>query len=55
MVDVGVDVITVTAYKCMHCGDLFPDRDSAFEHLDKCPAWNAQRQKSAIWKRILET
>lgn len=37
-IDVVVDVITVTAYKCTHCGDLFPDRDAAFEHLDRCPA-----------------
>ncbi len=33
-----VDVITVTAYKCLHCSDLFPDLDSAMGHLDICPA-----------------
>jgi len=33
-----VDVITVTAYKCLHCSDLFPDLDSALQHLDTCPA-----------------
>ncbi len=38
MVNVGVDVITITAYKCMHCDELFAGRDPAFEHLDKCPA-----------------
>jgi hypothetical protein len=38
MVDVAVDVITVTAYKCTHCSIMFDDRDTAFEHLDKCPA-----------------
>lgn len=38
MVEVDVDVVTVTAYKCVHCNELFPGRDSAFEHLDTCPA-----------------
>jgi hypothetical protein len=38
MVDIDVDVITVTAYKCVHCGALFADRDLSFEHLDKCMA-----------------
>lgn len=38
MVEVEVDVITVTAYKCVHCEELFQYRDSALEHLDKCPA-----------------
>lgn len=43
MTDIDVDVITVTAYKCTHCGDLFPDRDAVFEHLDRCPAWPATK------------
>ncbi len=33
-----VDVVTVTAYKCLHCSDLFQDLDSALQHLDTCPA-----------------
>ena len=33
-----VDVITVAAYKCTHCKAIFPDRDSALEHLDGCDA-----------------
>jgi DNA-directed RNA polymerase subunit RPC12/RpoP len=48
MVDVVVEVITVTAYKCAHCDKLFSDRDSSFEHLDKCSALNAQRQKRYV-------
>ena len=38
MVEVEVDVITVTAYKCVHCRGVFSDSDSAFEHLDTCPS-----------------
>jgi hypothetical protein len=43
MVDIDVDIITVTAYKCTHCGMLFLDQDSAFEHLDKYPARAAKK------------
>ena len=38
---VEVDVVTVTAYQCTFCKGLFPDRDSAFEHLDTCKIRNA--------------
>jgi len=38
---VEVDVITVTAYQCVHCKALFLDRGSAFIHLDTCDACNA--------------
>ncbi len=34
----GVDVITVTAYKCVHCEELFHKLDIALNHLDKCTA-----------------
>jgi hypothetical protein len=35
---VKIDVVTVTAYKCEHCDQLFPDSDAALKHLEKCPA-----------------
>lgn len=34
----AVDVVKVTAYQCTHCKGLFPDRDSAFVHLNRCDA-----------------
>jgi len=42
MVQVEVDVVSVTAYKCVHCEGLFQDMSSALEHLDKCPARPAE-------------
>lgn len=45
MVNVDVDVITVTAYKCTHCGELFSGRDAALEHLDKCAARAAKEDR----------
>ncbi len=34
----GVDIITVTAYKCVHCEGLFHKLDAALSHLDTCKA-----------------
>lgn len=46
---VEVDVVTVTAYQCTFCNGLFPDRDSAFEHLDTC------KIRNAVGKNYVET
>ncbi len=34
----GVDVLTVTAYKCVHCDELFHKLDLALSHQDTCKA-----------------
>lgn len=45
MADVDVDVICVTAYKCVHCDALFSNLDTSLEHLDTCPARTAFKKK----------
>ena len=47
---IQVDIVTVTAYQCMHCKALFPDRDSSFEHLDTCKVRNALGSKDYFEK-----
>lgn len=45
-----VDVITITAYQCVHCKAHFMDRDSALEHLDTCEIRNALAGKTYLEK-----
>lgn len=42
---VEIDVITVVAYKCVHCEGLFLELDLALSHVDKCPSAHAAYYK----------
>lgn len=46
---VEIEVITVVAYKCVHCAEIFPELYLALSHLDKCPAAHAAYQKTGVY------